>query len=94
MMKFVIIQCAEAHHHEMEKIFEEIHINAYSEMPVDGFMKSADGTTDISNWFGSEKTPYRYILAFAVMEEQKSDKLLQRIKDFPAEPEALAGRLP
>ncbi len=50
MLKFVVIQCAEAYHHELEQIFEEIHIKSYSEMPVDGFMKSADGNFDISNF--------------------------------------------
>ena len=57
MLKYVVIQCAEAYHHELEAIFNEIHINSYSEIPVNGFMKGADGTTDISNWFASSNIP-------------------------------------
>lgn len=82
MLKFVIIQSAEAYHHELEQIFEEIHIKSYSEMPVDGFMKSADGNSDISNWFGSSKNPYRYIMSFTTLEEDKANQLLDRIKEF------------
>ena len=82
MLKFVIIQCAEAHHHQLEQIFEEIHIKSYSEMPVNGFMKSADGNSDISNWFGSSKNPYRYIMSFTTLEEDKANELLNRIKEF------------
>jgi hypothetical protein len=81
-MKFVMIQSAEAYHHELEQIFEEIHIKSYSEMPVDGFMKSADGNSDISNWFGSSKNPYRYIMSFTTLEADKADQLLARIKKF------------
>lgn len=81
-MKFVIIQCAEAYHYELEQIFKEIHINAYSEMNVEGFMKNVDGNVDISNWFGSEKKPYRYIVSFAFLMEDKANELLERINDF------------
>lgn len=90
MLKFVIIQCAEAHHHELEQIFEEIQINSYSEMPVDGFMKSADGNSDISNWFGSSKNPYRYIMSFTTLEEEKAMLLLDRIKAFNEESEGIS----
>lgn len=81
-MKFVIIQSAEAYHHELEQIFRDIHINSFSELPVDGFMESADGNSDISNWFGSSKNPYRYIISFTFLEEDKADELLNRIKSF------------
>ena len=50
MLKFVMIQSAEAYHHELEQIFEEIHIKSYSELPVDDFMTIADGNSDIFNW--------------------------------------------
>lgn len=82
MLKFVIIQCAEAYHHELEQIFEEIHIKSYSEMPVDGFMKSSDGNSDISNWFGTSKNPYRYIMSFTTLDADKADQLLDRITVF------------
>lgn len=82
MMKSVIIQSAEAYHHELKQIFNEIHIDAYSEMPVDGFMESADGNSDISNWFGSSKNPYRYFVSFTFLEEEKANELLERIKEF------------
>lgn len=90
MMKFVIIQSAEAYHHELEQIFDEIHIKSYSEMPVDGFMKSADGNSDISNWFGSSKSPYRYIMSFTTLEAEKADELLERIKTFNKKAEGLS----
>ena len=82
MLKFVMIQSAEAYHHELEQILEEIHIKSYSEMPVDGFLKSADGNFDISNWFGSSQNPYRYIMSFTTLEEDKANQLLDRIKEF------------
>ncbi len=85
MLKIVIIQCAEAYHHELQQIFEEIHINTYSEMPVDGFMESADGNSDISNWFASSKNPYRYIISFTTLEENKANELLDRIQQFNGE---------
>lgn len=90
MLKFVIIQSAEAYHHELEQIFEEIHIKSYSEMPVDGFMKSADGNSDISNWFASSKNPYRYIMSFTTLEEDKANELLDRIKIFNDEAEGIS----
>ena len=49
-MKFVIIQCVKAYHHELEQILKSIKINAYSEMDVEGFMEQADGNTDFANW--------------------------------------------
>lgn len=82
MMKSIIIQSAEAYHHELKQIFKEIHINAYSEMPVDGFMESADGNSDISNWFGSSKNPYRYFVSFTFLAEDKAEELLSRIREF------------
>jgi hypothetical protein len=90
MLKYVVIQCAEAHHHELEEIFNDIHINTYSEIPVDGFMKSVDGTSDISNWFGSSKHPYRYIMSCSFLEEEKADQLLERIKEFNEEAEGIS----
>lgn len=90
MLKYVVIQCAEAHHHELRDIFEEIHINSYSEIPVDGFMKSADGNSDISNWFGSSKHPYRYIMSCSFLEEEKASELLERIKIFNKKAEAVS----
>lgn len=90
MLKFVIIQCAEAYHHELEQIFEEIHIKSYSEMSVDGFMKSSDGNSDLSNWFGTSKNPYRYIMSFTTLEADRADLLLDRIKEFNQETEDLS----
>ncbi|WP_372648519.1 hypothetical protein [Draconibacterium sp.] len=90
MMKFVIIQSAEAYHHELEQIFRDIHINSYSEMPVDGFMESADGNSDISNWFGSSKNPYRYFISFTFLDEEKANELLLRIKAFNEETEGVS----
>ena len=90
MLKFVMIQSAEAYHHELEQIFEEIHIKSYSELPVDGFMKSADGNSDISNWFASSKRPYRYFMSFTTLEEDKANQLLDRIKEFNDEAEGIS----
>ncbi|KJF42301.1 hypothetical protein [Draconibacterium sediminis] len=90
MMKFIIIQSAEAYHHELEQIFRDIHINSYSELPVDGFMESADGHSDISNWFGSSKNPYRYFISFTFLEEDKANELLERIKKFNEEAEGIS----
>ena len=84
MLKYVIIQCAEALHQELEGIFKEIQINAYSEIPVDGFMKNADGKTDLSNWFGSSDGPYRHMMSCSFMEDEKADLLLERIESFNA----------
>jgi hypothetical protein len=89
-MKFVIIQSAEAYHHELEQIFEEIHINSYSEMSVDGFMKSVEGNNGISNWFGSAKHPYNYIISFTFLEDKKADELLKRVKKFNEEIEGIS----
>lgn len=89
MLKYAVIQCAEAYHHELEEIFNEIHINSYSEIPVDGFMKGADGTSDISNWFGSTKHPYRYIMSCSFLEEDKAAELLDRIKAFNEKAEGI-----
>lgn len=90
MMKFVVIQSAEASHHELEQIFNEIKIKSYSEMPVDGFMESADGNADISNWFGSSKNPYRYIMSFTTLEEEKAHELLNRIESFNKESQEMS----
>ena len=81
-MKFVIIQSAKAWHHELEKIFEAIDINAHSQMDVEGFMKNVEGNTDISNWFGSQKKPYDYMVSFTFLEEEKAILLLERIDEF------------
>lgn len=89
MLKYVVIQCAEAYHHELEEIFNEIQITSYSEIPVDGFMKGADGTAEISNWFGSSKHPYRYIMSCSFLEAEKADELLERIKDFNNDAEGI-----
>ncbi|WP_163715196.1 hypothetical protein [Mangrovibacterium lignilyticum] len=82
MMKFVIIQCVKAYRDELEQIFKSIHVNAYSEMDVEGFMKNADGTSDYSNWFGSTKNPYNYMVSFSFLATDKADDLLKRVDDF------------
>ncbi|MHA7110863.1 hypothetical protein ACRTDU_12105 [Sunxiuqinia elliptica] len=82
MMKFVIIQCVKAYHHELEQILRSIKINAYSEMDVEGFMEQADGNTDFANWFGSQKNPYNYMVSFMFLAEDKSNQLLDRIQEF------------
>lgn len=81
-MKFVIIQCVKAYHHELEQIFKSIRINAYSEMDVEGFMEQADGNTDFSNWFGSRKNPYNYMVSFSFLAEDKANELLERVDEF------------
>lgn len=81
-MKFVIIQCVKAYHHELEQIFRTIKISAYSEMDVEGFMEQADGNTTFSNWFGSQKNPYNYMVSFMFLAEDKADELLNRVDEF------------
>ena len=82
MKKFVIIQCVKAYHAELANIFESIQIDAYSEMDVEGFMKQTDGKINLSNWFGSNRKPYDYMVSFAFLEEEKADELLNRIDQF------------
>lgn len=81
-MKFVIIQCVKAYHHELQQILKSIRINAYSEMDVEGFMEQADGNTDFSNWFAASKNPYNYMVSFMFLAGDKADKLLERINEF------------
>ncbi|MGD9930010.1 MAG: hypothetical protein AB7U05_08315 [Mangrovibacterium sp.] len=90
MMKFVIIQCVKAYHHELEQIFKSIKINTYSEMDVEGFMKNVDGNSDFSNWFGSRKNPYNYMVSFTFLAEDKANELLQRIDEFNQGVEAIS----
>ncbi|MCW0483463.1 hypothetical protein [Gaoshiqia sediminis] len=90
MMKFVIIQCVKAYHHELEQIFKSIKINTYSEMDVEGFMKNVDGDSDFSNWFGSRKNPYNYMVSFTFLAEDKANELLQRIDEFNHGVEAIS----
>lgn len=82
MMKFVIIQSVKAYRDELGKIFRSIQINAYSEMDVEGFMKNADGTSDYSNWFGSMKNPYDYMVSFSFLAADKAEELLKRVDEF------------
>lgn len=82
MMKFVIIQCVKAYRDELEQIFKSIRIDAYSEMDVEGFMKNADGTSEYSNWFGSSKNPYNYMVSFSFLAADKAEELLKRVDDF------------
>lgn len=82
MMKMVIIQCVKAYKDELQQIFKSIHVNAYSEMDVEGFMKNADGTSDYSNWFGATHNPYNYMVSFSFVAEAKADELLSRIDEF------------
>jgi hypothetical protein len=82
MMKFVIIQCVKAYHHELQQILKTIKISAYSEMDVEGFMEQADGNTDFSNWFAASKNPYNYMVSFMFLDGDKADKLLERIDGF------------
>lgn len=89
-MKFVIIQCVKAYHHELEQIFKSIKINTYSEMDVEGFMKNVDGDSDFSNWFGSRKNPYNYMVSFTFLAEDKANELLQRIDEFNHGVEAIS----
>lgn len=81
-MKFVIIQSVKAYRDELEQILKAIHINAYSEMEVEGFMKNTDGTSDCSNWFAATKNPYDYMVSFSFLEADKADELLNRIDAF------------
>ena len=90
MMKFVIIQCVKAYHHELEEIFKTIKINAYSEMDVEGFMENADGNSEFSNWFGSGKSPYNYMVSFMFLAEDKANELLTRINEFNQSIEAMS----
>lgn len=89
-MKFVIIQCVDAYHSELQKILKQTQINTYSEFPVDGFMRSMEDSADISNWFSASSNPYRYILSFAVIEKDKVDRLLERIQEFNAQIEGVS----
>lgn len=82
MMKFVIIQCVKAYKDELKQIFRSIQVDAYSEMDVEGFMKNADGTSDYSNWFGSTKNPYDYMVSFSFLAADKAEELLKRVDDF------------
>ncbi len=82
MMKFVIIQCVKAYHHDLQQILKTIKINAYSEMDVEGFMEQADGNTDFSNWFAASKNPYNYMVSFMFLADDKADMLLGRIDEF------------
>ncbi|MCK3684916.1 hypothetical protein [Maribellus sp. YY47] len=81
-MKFVMIQCVEAHHHNLAHILDQLHINSYSETEVEGFMKDVEGKKEISNWFGSMKRPYRYIISFTFLEEDKAEELMRRVQEF------------
>ncbi len=82
MMKFVIIQCVKAYQDELKRIFKSIHISAYSEMDVEGFMQNADGTSEYSNWFGATKNPYMYMVSFSFVAADKADELLKRVDEF------------
>ncbi|MEN6456715.1 MAG: hypothetical protein ABFD10_20860 [Prolixibacteraceae bacterium] len=90
-MKFIIIQCVKAYHPELEQLFGSLHIDAYSEMDVEGFMKNADGNSDFSNWFAANENPYNYMVSFTFLAEDKADILLQRIREFNA---GIAGMSP
>ena len=83
-MKFVIIQCVKAYHPELEQLLESIHVDAYSEMDVEGFMKNADGNSDFSNWFAAKENPYNYMVSFTFLSEDKAGLLLERIREFNA----------
>jgi hypothetical protein len=82
MMKFVIIQCVKAYHSELEQIFKSIEVDAYSEMDIEGFMRKNKGETELSNWFGSTRKPYDYMVSFTFMAGDKAEELLQRIDKF------------
>lgn len=90
MMKFVIIQCLKAYHVELDQILKSIKIDAYSEMNVEGFMKSANGNADVSNWFGSKRNPYDFMVSFMFLAEDKANELLQKIDEFNHSIEALS----
>lgn len=81
-MKFVIIQCVKAYREELQQIFKAIHIKAYSEIDVEGFMTNADGISDYLNWFGATENPYMYMVSFSFLEAEKADELLKRIDGF------------
>lgn len=82
MMKFIIIQCVKAYHPELEQLLRSIHVHAYSEIDVEGFMKNADGNSSFSNWFAAEENPYNYMVSFTFLDEDKASELLQRIREF------------
>ncbi len=82
MMKFVIIQCVKAYRDELQEIFKTIHVTSYSEMDVEGFMKNAEGTSEVSNWFGSTESPYDYMVSFTFLAAEKAEELLTRIDEF------------
>ncbi len=81
-MKLVVIQSAEAHHHNLSEIFHEIEINTYNEIKVDGFMNNHDVETNLLNWFAADKRPYRYIVSMAFLPKEKVKLLLERIREF------------
>ncbi|MCE4566892.1 hypothetical protein INQ51_21400 [Maribellus sp. CM-23] len=89
-MKFVMIQCVEAHHHNLAHILEQLHINSYSETEVEGFMKDVEGKREIANWFGSARRPYRYIISFTFLEEDRANELLRMVKEFNDSFEAIS----
>ena len=82
MKKFVIIQCVKAYHPELEQLLESIHVDAYSEIDVEGFMKNADGNSSFSNWFAAKENPYNYMVSFTFLAEEKANELLYRISEF------------
>lgn len=73
-----------AYHPELQQILRSVSINAHSEIDVEGFMKNADGNSDYSNWFGSQKNPYSYMVSFTFLAGDKADELLNRIQEFNA----------
>ncbi len=81
-MKFIIVQCVKAYSPELENILKTVKIDAYSEMDVEGFMKNVNGNPDFSNWFGYKKNPYRYMISFMFLTDDKADELLTKIDEF------------
>ncbi|MFA8435914.1 MAG: hypothetical protein ACEPOZ_15460 [Marinifilaceae bacterium] len=81
-MKVVIVLCVKEFHDELEKIFSELNVLAYSETDVRGFKQESNQLEDVPNWFGSEMNYYNSVVSFSFVTKEQAESVLNRVADF------------
>ena len=81
-MKVVIVLCVKSFQDDLNKIFKESDITAYSEVDVKGISRKPCDTCEELNWFAPSQNYYESIAVFAFVEEDKGNVLLENVDKF------------
>jgi len=82
-MKLLVVTCLKEYQKKVLEIFKQSGVPVFSATEIIGF-KSAEPNNIMDNWFSRGSESFDSMIIFSFTEEEKSDKVLQKVKDFNA----------